>query len=176
MFCNHWPAATFSWREEAIDCRFGNLDTYVFKFREIHLAIWTNIFANIDKYILLLLAAAIFSWREEAIDCQCCNLDTYVFKFREIHLGIWPNTFGNIDKYILQLLGGGHFQLASGGYRLPVLKFGQLCFEIQRNTFGNSDKYILLRWGAVIFSWREEVIDCRFSNLDNYVLKFRYIH
>ena len=41
-------------------------------FGQIHLAIWTNTFCNLGKYIL---------------------------QFGQIHFAIWTNTFCNLDKY-----------------------------------------------------------------------------
>ena len=49
----------------------GILLKYILQFGQIHLAIWTNTFGNLDKHI---------------------------WQFGEIHLAIWTNSFGNLDK------------------------------------------------------------------------------
>ena len=55
----------------SIDKYILHLDKYIFRFGQIHSAIWTNTLKNLDKYTL---------------------------QFGQMHLAIWTNTFVNLDK------------------------------------------------------------------------------
>ena len=56
------------------------MEKYIFQFRQIHCAIWTNTFGYLDEYIFQLRQIYFVIWK--------------------IHFTIWTNTFCNLNKYI----------------------------------------------------------------------------
>ena len=104
------------------------LDKYILQFRQMHFAIWTNTFSNLDKYnnnkliktkwpdwintfckldkykvafITQIMAASSASSQTSNYCIKRKNsLDKYIWQFGQIHLAIWTNTLGNFDKNI----------------------------------------------------------------------------
>ena len=73
----------------------GLLETY-FKDTapvQIYLAIYTNIFGNLNKYILKLEQIYLAIWTN-----VFWNLNKYIWQFIQIYLAIWTDIFGNLKK------------------------------------------------------------------------------
>ena len=105
--------------------QFGH---YILQFGQIHLAIWTNTFLNLDKYIFkfrqiyFAISTSIFVLGQRQIHCQIqshsrilnlllyscwykapiCSLDLNILQSGQIHLENLTNLFSNLDKFIFE--------------------------------------------------------------------------